>query len=131
LLAGLLFLLAFADALGFFHEPPLRLEQSGSTLTAHVERLGEYYSPVGRIRIQESDSGQVVYEAVAAKWPPEVFNFRLAAGANPTRLMGDDSDSYNVIEPRRVSTFLLKSGVRYRLTVWGDSWTFSRANFVL
>jgi hypothetical protein len=129
--AGLLFMLAFADALGFFHDPPLRLEQNKSTLTAHVERLGEYYCPVGRIRIQESDSGTVVYEAIGKHGAPEVFNFRLDAGANATRLMGDESDSYFVVTPSGEGTFTLKPGVRYRLTVWGDSWTFRKAIFVL
>ena len=56
---GLVFVLAFAEQLGFFHDPPLWLEQNKSTLTAHVERLGEYYRPVGRIRIQESESGRI------------------------------------------------------------------------
>jgi hypothetical protein len=131
LLAGLLFVLAFADALGFFHDPPLRLERDGSTVTAHVERLGEYYCPVGRIRIQESDTGKVVYEAVAKKEVPAIFNFKLAAGANRTRLMGGESDSYSIVKPREDAAFTLNRGVHYRLTVWGDTWTFRRVNFVL
>jgi hypothetical protein len=90
-------------------------------VTAHVERLGEYYCPVGHIRIQESESGKIVYESVAAHYTPVIFNFKMVAGANPTRLIGDDSDSYRVIEPRTGSTFTLVRGVRYRLTVWGDS----------
>jgi hypothetical protein len=40
--AVLLLALAFADSLGFFHRPPLRLEQNGSTVIAHIETLGEY-----------------------------------------------------------------------------------------
>lgn len=129
--AVLLFVLAIADALGFFHDPPLRLEQNKSTLTAHVERLGEYYCPVGRIRIQESDSGTVIYEAIGKEGAPVIFNFKLAAGANTTRLTGDESDSYFVVTPRGQSTFTLTPGVGYRLTVWGDSWTFRRASFTL
>lgn len=127
----LLLVLAFADALGFFHEPPLRLEQSGSTVTAHVERLGEYYCPVGRIRIQELDSGKTVYESVATQRAPQIFNFKLVEGENPDRLVGEDSDSYRVIEPRSGSSFTLRRGIRYRLTVWGATWTFSRASFML
>jgi hypothetical protein len=131
LLTGLLFALAFADALGFFHDPPLRLERSGSTLTAHVETLGEYETTVGRIRIQESDSDKVVFEAVAARRAPQIFNFVLAAGANRTNLMGDEGSAYSVVEPSKETTFMLHPGVRYRITVWGDSWTFRRADFVL
>jgi hypothetical protein len=127
----LLFVLAFADALGFFHYPPLSLEQNNSTLTAHIERLGEYVSPVGRIRIQESESGDVIYECVAKQKPPAVLNFKLQRGLNPTNLMGDESESYLVVKPREGTTFNLRRGIRYRLTVWGDSWTFSRASFVL
>jgi hypothetical protein len=131
LLAGFLFVLAFADALGLFHEPPLRLEQSGSSVTAHVERLGEYYSPVRRVRIQESRSGRIIYEAIAKKSTPVIFNFKLAAGENQTRLFGDEDDAYNVVEPHNDGTFALNRGVHYRLTVWGDTWTFRRADFVL
>jgi len=127
----LLFVLAFADALGFFHEPPLRLERTSSGLTAYVETLGEYYCPVGRMRIQEFESGVIVYEAVGKQGAPEIFNFKLAAGTNTTRLLGDDSDSYSVVKPMRQNTFTLTPGVRYRLTVWGDSWTVRRATFVL
>jgi hypothetical protein len=128
LAAGSLFVLAFADSLGFFHDPPLSLERRGSILTAHVERLGEYLSPVGRIRIQVSDSGKVVYESVAAHGIPQIFNFKLTVGENPTRLAGEESNSYTVLEPRGQSSFTLKRGIRYRLTVWGDTWTFKRAN---
>jgi len=131
LLAGLLFVLALADVLGFFHDPPLRVEQSGSTLTAHVETLGEYQTTVGRVRIQESQSGKIVYESVAAQRAPQIFNFKLVGGENSTLLLGDDSDSYRVIEPHAGRTFTLQRGIRYRLTVWGDTWTFSRASFVL
>jgi hypothetical protein len=131
ILGGLLFVFAVADTLGFFHEPPLRLERTGSGLTAHVEVLGEYYCPVGRIRIQESESGTVVYEAVGKQGAPEIFNFKLAAGTNTTRLVGEDSDSYNVVMPKRQNTFTLTPGNHYRLTVWGDSWTFRRASFAL
>jgi hypothetical protein len=132
LLAVLLFVLAVADALGFFHDPPLSMERNGPALTAHVERLGEYYCPVGRIRIQESNNGKVVYESIAKREAPEIFNFKLVAGKNPTRLMGDESDElYRVVEPRAESSFTLRPGVPYLLTVWGDSWTFSRTSFVL
>jgi len=129
--AGLLFILAFADALGFFYDPPLRLEQNGATITAHVERLGEYFCAVGRIRIQESGSGKTVYESIAMQRAQQIFNFKLVDGENPTRLFGEDSDSYKVVEPRIGSNFTLRRGVRYRLTAWGDSWTFRRATFVL
>ena len=129
LLVGLLLILAVADALGFFHDPPLRLEQTGSTVTAHVETLGDYQTTVGRKRIQESQSGKIVYESVVAQRAPQIFNFKLVDGENPTRLVGDDSDSYRVIEPRSGRTFTLQRGTRYRLTVWGDAWTFSRASF--
>jgi len=128
---GLVFVLAFAEQLGFFHDPPLWLEQNKSTLTAHVERLGEYYCPVGRIRIQESESGRIVYEAIGKQGASLLFNFQLTSGSNSIRLMGEESDSYRVVTPGGQSTFTLKPGNRYRLTVWGDSWTFRRATFAL
>jgi hypothetical protein len=60
-----------------------------------------------------------------------MFNFKLAAGANPTRIDSDWSDLYNVLQPRSNASFWLQRGVRYRITVWGDSWAFRRASFVL
>jgi hypothetical protein len=57
LVAGaLLLILVLADAVGVFRDPPLHIEQSNSAVIVHVERLGEYYCPVGRIRIQEYDT---------------------------------------------------------------------------
>jgi hypothetical protein len=131
LFGTLLIVVAFADALGVFHEPPLRLEQSSSTVVVHVERLGEYFCPVGRIRIQESDSGKTVFESVAKGTAPAIFNFKLIAGSNPTQINSWFSDSYSVLRPGSDASFWLQRGVRYRITVWGDSWTFRRASFVL
>jgi hypothetical protein len=129
----LLIVLAVADVLGAFHEPPLWIEQNPSAVIVHVENLGEYCSFVGRIRIQEASSGQVVYEAEAEnkKPKPAIFNFKLVAGANSTRLFGDENDSYRILEPRVGNTFSLQRGIKYRITVWGDSWTFRRSSFVL
>jgi len=132
LLAGILLtVLAFADGLGVFHEPPLRLEQSGSTVVVHVERLGEYYCPVGRIRIQEYDTGKTVFESAAKGYAPPIFNFKLTAGSNSTQIDSESNDLYSVLQPRSDPSFWLQRGVRYRVTVWGDSWTFRRASFVL
>jgi len=130
LVFALCFVLAFADALGLFHDPPLWLEQNGSKLTAHIERLGEYVSPVGRIQIQESDSGKVIYECVAKHEPSAVLNFKLQKGMNPVNLLGNESESYVVIEPHGEETYSLRDGITYRVTVWGDKWTFRRAKFV-
>ena len=128
---GLWSTLSLADALGAFHEPPLRLEQSGPSVIVHVERLGMYYCQVGRILVQESDSGKTVYEAVTKGDTPIIFNFKLAAGSNPTEIKTEFRGTYSVVQPRSDRYFWLQRGVRYRITVWGDSWTFRRASFVL
>jgi hypothetical protein len=129
LTGAIFFVMALADALGFFHDPPLSLEVGRPSLTAHVERLGEYYCPVGRVQIREVRSGKIVYEAKAFDHVPVIFNFKLQPGRNPTDLFGDVSNDYRIVEPVKSSTFNLSRGVEYRLTVWGDWWTFRSATF--
>jgi hypothetical protein len=135
LLAALfLFVLVFADVLGFFRRPPLRLEQSGSSVIAHVETLGEYPTTVGRVRITEAASGKVVFEVAASKefagkMAMQIHNFRLTAGENSTRAVEPEINPYTVVVPNGKNTFTLQPGVKYRLTLWGDSWTFSEASF--
>jgi hypothetical protein len=134
LAALLLFSLAFADALGFFRRPPLRLEQSGSFIIVHVETLGEYPTTVGHVQITEAALGNVVFEVVArkefaGKMETQIHNFRLTAGENSTRAVEPEINPYTVVVPSGKNTFTLQPGVKYRLTLWGDSWTFSEASF--
>jgi hypothetical protein len=72
-LAAILMLiaLAFADFIGCFHEPPLNLVVNDSNIVVHVETLGEYYTTVGRVRIEETSTGQIVYDAVAKSRKPQ------------------------------------------------------------
>jgi hypothetical protein len=127
----LVIVLAIADTLGFFHEPPLNLVQSGNSVIVHVETLGEYQTTVGHLRLKEADSGKIIYEVVAEGRAPQIFNFRLVAGDNSTKVIDPEEKSYRVVEPRGTNTFTLQSGVKYRLRIWGDSWTYREASFKL
>lgn len=134
LLALSIIVLAVADTVGFFHEPPIRLEQSGNLLVVDVETLGEYQTTVGRVRITDDASGRVVLEESAKrglldKAAAQIHNFRLTLGENPTNVIEPESGSYEVIEPRGRNSFILQPGVKYRLRIWGDSWTYRSISF--
>jgi hypothetical protein len=87
LAAAAIFLLAFADALGFFRRPPLWLEMNGTAATVHVERLGEYVTAVGHVRLKEASSGKVIYEIVGKDRAPEISNFHLKVGENSSQVV--------------------------------------------
>ncbi len=128
------FVLAFVDTLGYFHEPPLRLVQSGKVVTVHVETLGEYPSTVGHVRIAEDASGKVVFEMRAkkefiGKMAAQLHYFQLAVGENSAKAIDPEGSIYNLVEPRGMDTFTLRPGIKYRLRIWGDSWTYSEKSF--
>jgi hypothetical protein len=132
LLAALLIIvLVVADVLGCFHEPPFLLETSGTSVIVYVDRFGDYVSAVGHIRISDASSGKVIYEAVAKDRDrvPCFLNFRFSVGENPTQMVDWKGDTYRIVEPQEKNTFTLQPGVKYRLRVWGDSWTYREDSF--
>jgi hypothetical protein len=131
LAALLLFILAFADVLGCFHEPPFWLETRGTSVIVHVDRFGDYVSSISHIRISDASSGRVIYEAVAKDRDrvPCFLNFRFSVGENPTQMVDWEGDTYRVVEPQGKNTFTLQTGIKYRLRVWGDSWTYREDSF--
>jgi hypothetical protein len=122
-------ILVFADKVGWFREPPLKLEVKGESAIVHLETPDENQSPVSHIRLKDASTGDVIYEAVADGKAPPLFNFELTLGTNSTQVVDPGKTIYRVIVPQGKRTFSLQRGVKYRLTVWGDSWTSSSASF--
>lgn len=130
LLVGLVVLVfALADTIGFFRRPVAGLEQSPNSLIVHVETLGDYVTAVGHVRIQEATTGKVIYEAVAKDRVPCFLNFRFSVGENPTQVVDFEGNSYRITEPQGENTFTLQTGMKYKIRLWGDSWTYSEASF--
>jgi hypothetical protein len=129
LAALMLVILVFADKVGWFREPPLKLEVKGYSAIVHLETADENQSPVSHVRLKDTSTGDVIYEVVADGKAPQVFNFQLSVGANSTQVVNPENAAYRVIVPQQGRTFSLQRGVKYRLTVWGDSWTSSSKSF--
>ena len=125
----LLVVLVFADKVGWFREPPLKLEMKRDSAIVHLETPDEYQTPVSHVLLKDTSSGDVIYEVVADGKAPLIFNFELSVGTNSTLVVTSGKTAYRVIAPQRGRTFSLQRGVKYRLTVWGDSWTSSSKSF--
>jgi len=119
--------LVLSAAVGCFKRPPVKLENSGSSVIVHVETLGEYPTTVRRVQISNATSGKVILELQAENGTPQIYNFRLSAGENSTRIADPEHGSYRVVEPSGKKTFTLEAGVRYRLSIWGNGWPSSEA----
>ncbi len=122
-------ILVFADKVGWFREPPLKLEMKRDSAIVHLETPDEYQTPVSHVLLRDTSSGDVVYEVVADGKAPLIFNFELSVGSNSTLAVTSGKAAYRVIAPQGRRTFSLQRGVKYRLTVWGDSWTSSSKSF--
>jgi len=122
-------LVAFVAVVGCFKRPAVKLENSGSSVIVHVETLGEYPTTVRHIRLKEASSGKVIFELLTESGTPQIYSFRLSVGDNPTIHVADPEHGfYRVAEPSGKNTFALQTGVRYRLTVWGNGWPPSETN---
>ena len=124
-----LVIVVFADKVGWFREPPLNVEVRGSSAIVHLESPDENETPVSRVRLKDASNGEVIYEVAADGKAPKVFNFELLIGENSTQAVDPSKTDYRVIAPEGRRAFSLQRGVKYRLTVWGDSWTSSTKSF--
>ena len=125
----ILVILVFADRVGWFREPPLKLEMKRDSAIVHLETPDEYRTPVSHVRLKDASTGDVIYEVVVDGKAPQLFNFMLSVGENSTQVVDPGETAYRVIAPQGRRTFSLQRGVKYRLTVWGDSWTSSSKSF--
>ncbi len=121
-------MLALVAMTGCFKRPAIRLEYTGASVVVHVETLGEYPTTIRHVRIVEISSGKVVFDLLPQSGTPQIYNFKLIAGENPTRLADPEHGSYRVDEPKGKDTFLLQKGSRYRLTIWGEGWPPSKTD---
>ena len=122
-------MVALVAMTGCFKRPAIRLERAGgASVVVHVETLGEYPTTIRHVEIKEISSGKVVFDLLADSGSPQIYNFRLIAGENPTRVADPEHGSYRVDEPKGKATFTLQKGARYRLTIWGDGWPPSKTD---
>jgi hypothetical protein len=113
-------LVPLAVLAGCFKRPALRLESSASSVIVHVETLGEYPTTVRHIQLREDPSGKVIFELLTESGTPQIYSFRLSVGENSIRVVDPEHGSYRVVEPNGKNTFSLRTGVHYRLRIWGN-----------
>lgn len=120
-------MLALVSMTGCFKRPAIRLDYTGASVVVHVETLGEYPTTIRHVMIEEISSSKAVFDLLAESGSPQIYNFKLTAGENPTRLADPEHGSFRVNEPKGKDTFLLQKGTRYRLTIWGEGWLPSKS----
>ena len=103
---------------------PLQVTTHDGGVLVDAQNLGEYYSSISRIRLEELSSGVTVWEAVAtgARGTSPVWKFVLNSGLN--RLPGN-LEGFRTIVPGPEVEFEIVPGRDYRVVVWGGS-KFSR-----
>jgi hypothetical protein len=122
ILVAVCLLVAASIAISALLRPPVTLEKLGSTVTVHVETLGEYPTTIRHIRLTDTSSRQTVFELLAQGGTPQIYNFRLSLGVNSARIIDPEHGSYRIVAPSDSSTFLVRPGVAYRLEIWGSHW---------
>jgi hypothetical protein len=107
-------------------------EIEGSEIVVDVQFLGEYPSPVSRIRLMEVSTGSTVWEVIQVDEDvPEMRKVSLSVGANPALPETVESLGFRVVHPQSES-FQLEAGRRYKITFWGSRHSFGRSlSFVL
>lgn len=98
--------------------PPLRVSSEAGAVVIDMQTLGEYPSDVGRVRLTDPSTNQVIWE-VEGRDEPQLGRVRLQAGQNAAAIQDVRHGSYSVVIPSEGATFMLKPGVQYRLEVWG------------
>jgi hypothetical protein len=97
-----------------------------------VQFLGEYPSPVARIRLTEVSSGSLIWEVVQqGPQPAEMRRLVLAEGANLASPVVEGGERFDVVTPSS-EHFRLERGTRYRITLWGSRRSVGRsATFII
>jgi hypothetical protein len=122
-------LVAFVAVVGCFKRPAVKLENSGSSVIVHVETLGEYATTVRHIRLKEASSGKVIFELLTGKWNTADLQFSALERGQPyypcrrsrARLLSSS-------RAQREEHLRPQTGVRYRLTIWGNGWPPSKTD---
>jgi hypothetical protein len=105
---------------------PLQVTTREGGVVVDAQKLGEYYSSISTIRLEELQTGVTVWEAVAtgARGTSPVWRFVLNNGLN--QLPGD-LEGFRSTVPGPDVAFEIVPGRDYRVVVWGSS-KFSRSS---
>ena len=99
---------------------PLQVTTHEGDVMVDAQNLGEYYSSVSKIRVEELPTGVTVWEAVAtdARGTSPVWKFVLKSGLNrlPAGLEG-----FRTTVPSSEEAFQIIPGRAYRVVLWGKS----------
>jgi hypothetical protein len=102
---------------------PLKVISSKNALCFDVQTLGEYLTPIYRIRLTQDVGGVVVWElkakSVASTQRPQVWKFTLVTGPNAPRLKDVERGEFEVVSPQDGKAFLLLAGEHYTMELWG------------
>lgn len=113
--------------------PTLRTENNQDFVTVHLETLGEYPTTVSRLRLQETQSGDILWEVQRASGTTQLWNVRFREGMNPAGLDAvTGGGSLEVVVPANSEHFFLEASKEYTLTIWGAAGDVSRSvNFMV
>jgi len=100
--------------------PPLSVRQEGGSVIIDVATLGEYSSAVQRLRITDQTTKEIVWEILASTGTARLWKVELSLGVNPSDPPRAVVGTFGVVLPKDVGTFELKSGVEYKIEVWGE-----------
>ena len=100
----------------WLNAPPLKISHHGSAVTIDVQTLGEYPTSVSCVRVSEVSSGQVIWE-IRSVGIAQARSFILHVGENSASTHADHG-TFRVIAPLS-QTFVLRSGVKYKIELWG------------
>lgn len=101
--------------------PHVWVEETSDGVVVHFERLGEYPTSLQEVTLEERETGTVVWHLVADGPAPQRHNLELHPGSNPAHLPGYGSRRFRVLVPAEADTFVLESGVVYRLRLDSDA----------
>jgi hypothetical protein len=102
---------------------PFKVITSKNSICFDVQTLGEYFTPIYRIRLIE-DAGRVIIwelqaKSVSSRYRPQIWTFTLVAGANAPMIKDVAHGEYEVVYPRDKKAFLLIPGKHYTIKLWG------------
>jgi len=109
--------------------PPLVLKRSPGSVTIDVQTLGEYLTPISRLKLSEGPT--TVWEIRTSSGTPEIWRVVLNLGLNPSSPPRAEFGSYRVVVPATADSFELRANARYTVEVWGPSGPRHRASFLL
>lgn len=108
--------------------PPLRVLHDNEKTRIDVSTLGEYPTTVSRVRLSDSN-GRAVWELRADHGVAQIHGVTLVRGQNPSQIQSDYG-VYTVVTPQGSTTFVLTTGTRYKIEVWGGTSGLTKSSAV-